>query len=265
MNSRDDGRTLRLSDDLIRALVGAVTDDLHGTRTETICERLDESPQRLGDAFEYVKENGILLGFAGLWLHPERYDEATERFLTALADVHRTEPGNGAVVPREIAQRAELDWTSKAAARVAGDLIASGRLKGDEEGVRLPGFVPTIGTKQEITLTRLVEALNAAGFRPPVGQGFAVAVNLPSQAMDEILRVGEHTGRLVPMENGLWTTPELLDRAHRELKRGARNGTVTIADARTLLEASRRYAHAFLLHLAQDGRAEPGNGDWRLL
>lgn len=265
MSSPGYRRNLPISEELIRAIISAVDDDMHGTRTETICERLDQTPQRLGEAFEFVKEKGILYGFGGLWFHPERYAEAANRFLATLADAHRLDPSNGAVPPRVVAERAQFEWTHKASARIAYDLISSRRLKGDEDGVRLPEFVPRIGVKQEITLSKVAQTLTAAGFCPPVGAALAVAVNLPIQALNEILRVGEQTGRVVPMENDIWTTPVVLDRAYEELKQVSNRGKVTIAEARTALDASRRYAHAFMVRLAEEGRAEPGAGEWQLI
>ena len=262
---RRGSHTLPVSEGLVRAIISAVDDGPHGTRTETICERLDESPQRLGDAFEFIKENRVVLGFAGLWMHPNGYEEGAEHFLFQLENIHRLNPDTGAIPPWQVVQRTDLGWTHKATVRIVSELIRAGRLKGDEEGVRLPGFVPQIGAKQEITLGRVVSALEAAGFRPPVGPALAAMTNLPTQALREVLRLGEFTDRLVPMENGIWTTPDVLNRAHRTLRTAAKEGMLTIAVARTALDASRRYAHAFLLRLTDEGRAVPQNGEWQIL
>lgn len=258
-------RALPITEDLVRAIVAAVDDGPHGTRTEAICARLDESPQRLGDAFEFVKERGILLGFAGLWMQPEAYTEGSERFLNGLADAHRQQPSIGGVPPRSVVQRCDLGWTHKATARIVRDLIGAGRLKGDEQGVRLPDFQPQISIKQEVTLARIVQVLDDAGYRPPIGGALALAVHLPTQALPEILRLGEFSDRLVPLEAGIWSTPTVLDRAYGALRRVSPSGDVTIADARDALATSRRYAHAFLVRLATEARAENEDGEWRIL
>ncbi|RYG85206.1 hypothetical protein EON77_05990 [bacterium] len=130
-----------------------------------------------------MKERGILLGFAGLWMRPEDYPEATARFLSALADVHRLQPAGGEVPPWSIVLRSELGWTHKGTDRIVRDLIREGRLKGDERGVRIPEFQPQIVGRQEATLARVVEVLEAGGYRPPIGGALAMTVNLPLQAL----------------------------------------------------------------------------------
>ncbi|RYG85205.1 hypothetical protein EON77_05985 [bacterium] len=67
------------------------------------------------------------------------------------------------------------------------------------------------------------------------------------------------------MEAGIWTTPAVLNRAYEAFRRISTNGHITIAEARDALDASRRYAHAFLVRLAEDGRVENRDGEWRIL
>ncbi len=256
--------TIPLSEPLVRALVGAVSDDVHGTETREICERLNETPQRLGDAFEFVKSQGVLLGFGGVWFHPDRYGEGAELFLGALAEIHRADPGVGAVPPGRAARQAGLEWPRKAALRIAADLVAEGRLKGDADGVRLPGFRPTMNARQELALERVVLALEAPGFSPLGGNALAAAVNLPTGALREVLRAGEYADRVAPLEDGIWFSAARLQEAERLLAQAAAGGTITIGRARTVLGTSRRFAHAILAYLSAHGRAEGSEGEWRI-
>ena len=255
-------RTIPLSEGLVRAVIDAVSDDLHGTETSEICERLDEPPQRLGDAFEFVKARGILLGFGGVWFHPDRYEEATARFLAALEDIHRGDPSLGAVSPGRVARHAGLEWPHKTALRVATDLIAERRLKGDPDGVRIPGFAPKLDARQELAIERVVRALDANGFSPVGGGTLAAAVHLPPGALAEVLRAGEYTDRLVPLEDGIWFTAERLNEAGETLRQAAGDNSLTTADARTALATSRRYAHAIVAHLLAVGELVAGEDGW---
>ena len=267
MNARGGiaSRNLVLSEEIVRAILDAVDDDVHGTETHTVCERLDESPQRLGEIFEFIKEKGILLGFAGLWFHPERYAEGEGRFLRALDEHHLADPNDAAVDPARVAREAGLDWTGKATRRIVRDLVAERRLKGDDaRGVRLPGFVPKIPIRQQVALERIVAALDAGGFHPLGGNALARAVNLPTQALAETLRAGEHTERLVPLGGDIWLTREGLDAVAATIARAHGNGEFTVADARTALDTSRRFAFAFLEGLESEGRAAVVEGRWRL-
>lgn len=256
-------RKLALNERNVRAVLAAVDPGSAGTETEEVCRRLDESPQRLGDVFEFLKEKRILLGFGGVWFHPDGYLEAADLFISRLTELHQLEPGRGTLPPLQVVRSAGLNWPSKAIRAIVRDLIRWGRIRGDETGVRLPDFRPTINIRQQVSLERVVELIEASGFHPLGGGSLARAANLPSQALREILRIGEYYDQLVPLAEEIWLTPGLINAAVAEFRK--LDSPFPVAAARDALATSRRIAHAILEYLESVGRAAVEEGHWRLI
>lgn len=246
----------------MRALLAAVDSGPAGTDTDEICRRLDESRQRLADVFEFLKEKRILLGFGGVWFHPDGYLEAADRFCATLAELHQHDASRGTLPPIHVVRTMGATWPHKAVRAIARDLIAWGRVKGNEDGVRMPDFRPTLTVRQQVALERIAAILDASGYVPLGLTPLARAANLPTQALSEALRVGEYLDLVVPVSEGFWMTPARVEEAFERF--ASLPQPFAVSQARDALEASRRVAHALLLHLQREFRATVEEDGWRV-
>ncbi len=196
--------------DLPSAILRVVGENPDGVATEEICRLLGKTPQALGQIFEDLSKKGSLRGFAGHWFSLEGYRAGFERFLDGLRQVHEKQPSR-ASVPREAAVKASgLTWVGKPLDRLMASGAAEGLLEVYGTNVRLPSFAVDLAPRQRQLLDRVKEALEAEWVNVPNPYEISKQINVPSQAVDEIIKVGQQAGELVAVGEGVFYTPAQL-------------------------------------------------------
>ncbi|MEW6268597.1 MAG: SelB C-terminal domain-containing protein, partial [Thermodesulfobacteriota bacterium] len=97
--------------------------------------------------------------------------------------------------------------------------------------------------------TRGATALEAGGFTPPDVKQLQAQLELTAPRLLEVLRVLERKGSVVRVAQDVWYAASVLEQARAKLLEFlASHPEVTVAEYRTLLGASRKYALALLDH-----------------
>ena len=222
--------------DLPSAILRVVGENPDGVATEEICRLLGKTPQALGQVFEDLSKKGLLKGFAGHWFSEAGYRAGFEKFLEGLKVTHEKNPSR-ASVPREAAV--------KAAGKPLDRLMAAGAAEGAIEvygtNVRLPGFAVDLAPRQRQLLDRVKEALEAEWVNVPNPFEISKTINVPSQAVDEIIKIGLQAGELVAVGEGVFYTPAQLKVLKEKVREASAGKPFTASAVRDALGTTRKY------------------------
>ena len=230
------------------AILSSLAGNEDGVTTEEICRRLGKSSQALGDVFENLRKDQKLAGFAGLWFEPKSFLQAITRFMSSLKVLHEEKPMQ-ALQPREaVIKKAGLKWSGKPLDRILSALAASGKLRVEGTGVRLPSFKIALTERQRAFLDRVVESLDSAGANPPGARDLSTILHVPYQAVEEILKLGVEAGEVVRVADGIHFSPSQLENMKSKVREMGSKGLFTAAEFRDAAGTSRKYAIPLLEH-----------------
>ncbi len=220
-------------------VIGATESYPNGVTSEAICRILGRTNQQIGGIFETLKDEGVLLGFAGTWFTPSSFEVAATKLLDALLLCH-AEQTNRSGVPRERAvAKAGLPWAGKPLDRIVAHLAAEGRLRMAGTEIAHPDFIVRLNPRQEELLRRVEEELERQGFSVPTPRDLGPILGIPSQAVDQILEIGLHSHRLVRLTPEIFYTVWQMEKLKSEARRF--NRPFTAGEFRDHLSASRKY------------------------
>jgi selenocysteine-specific elongation factor len=193
-------------EDISSALIRIAESQPGGVATDVLAAGVGMTLQAIGKTLEDLKKSGEMVGFAGHWMSRSGLEQAAEKFINQLVKEHESEPEK-ALLPRErIVSRAGLPWAGKPLDRIIAQLASSARIRVKGTQIAEISFRPTLKPKQEVLLQRVEELLGSAGLEIPSPKKISQSLNLPPQAVDQILSVGFDTGRLVWLDEGIYLT-----------------------------------------------------------
>ncbi|MDQ2985837.1 MAG: selenocysteine-specific translation elongation factor [Armatimonadota bacterium] len=211
-----------------------------GAPTAKICEALGESPQTLGEAFERLKDTGEAFGFAGHWLAKRHYEDIAVRLGETLAGLHAQRP-QAAVVPKsEVLAESGLKWGPKPFDRLLARLVDDGHISARGSYLARPDHQITLNEKQAALLERVVKAMTDAGASVPAPRDLAIVVGAPPQAIEEMIRLGVETGRLIRVDDNIFYPVEALDALRAKVREFGK--PFTVAQFRDVTNSSRKFA-----------------------
>jgi selenocysteine-specific elongation factor len=211
-----------------------------GATTDSLCEALGESPQALGDAFERHKQSGSALGFAGRWLAREHLPAVAERVRAAMSALHEKQPQSATVSKSQVLAGSGLDWSAKSFDRLLARLVDEGLVSARGSSLAHPDHKISLNEKQDALLSRVISAMENAGASAPSAADLSTAVGAPVQAIEEMIRLGLETSRLIKIDDGIYYPPSVIDEMKRTLKSFGRS--FTVAQFRDATKSSRKYA-----------------------
>ncbi|MBV6459168.1 MAG: Selenocysteine-specific elongation factor [Fimbriimonadaceae bacterium] len=230
-----------------------VTANPQGVATDEVARRMGRTLQQLGSAFEELKASGKLLGFAGLWLTPEGLAASLAKLESALEDLHLAEP-NKAMQPRERAiQKAGLSWAGKPLDRIMAHLAEPQNIRIQGTFIALPGFRVQLKDRQRALLDRVVAELARAGINVPLPKDLAAALNVPFQAIDEILALGVQAGEVVRVDESIWYPCSTLSSLKQDIAELAGGKPFAASDLRDKLATTRKYVIPLLEYFDATG------------
>lgn len=245
-------------------LVQVVSNAPIGIMAQEIARLLGRSIQDIGDEIERSKKRGEIIGFAGLWFTAEHFQSATNRFLKALSDLHAEHPTK-ALLPRELVTKAaELPWRDKPLDRMVTYWTEERVLRSEGTYIAAFEFRPELNSRQRSLLDRTILLLNEGKLSSPSPFELVKALNVPPQALDEILRIGVEAGELLRLEEGIYYSEIFLKEFVEKFKKEFRGKRFTAAEVREAYGSSRKYVIPFLEHCDSIG-VSMRQGDERII
>ena len=206
-----------------------------------ICRQLKLTPQDLGTAFEELKAEGKLLGFAGLWVSPDGYETGKVRFLETLSQMQAEGPTVPGFPPESVASDAKLGWIGKPLDRIVAKLAADKEIEVTPTGIRSTDVVLQLTERQASLLARVIEVLEAEPINTPTPFTIAQSLGLPRQAVDEIFRLGIMSRQLIQLDEVVFYTPSQLQKLKALVADATKGEPFTMTDLRDQLETTRKY------------------------
>lgn len=238
------------ADQILKLLAGQV----NGVSTEQICQALDCAPQQIGDLFEALIGAGLVVGFAGLWFEPAALAEGQRKLLSALEVLHAESPTKAGINRDRAITKSGLRWGGKPLDRIITSMVAAGKLREDGFDIAHSDFRLTLNARQEDLVARVEDALRASGFSTPTPRELTRLLGVPPQAVDQILVVAAHAGRIIELSPEIFYLPEQME-AMKEVARTLPT-PFTAAEFRDAVGTSRKYTIPVLERWDSEGFTE---------
>jgi selenocysteine-specific elongation factor len=227
--------------DTAEAVWRRVADGPGAVSTEEVCRSVGQSPQALGPVFERLLAEGRLLGFAGAWFTAETLSAVWERFHQALLAAHAAAPTKP-MVPRESVAAASGLPAGKPLDRILAHWAQEGRVRVSGTQVGAAEFKVDLPDRQRALLERVKAALDERTPSPPGAAEIAQALRVPPQAVTEIVRVGLDCGELVRLEDGVFFTPEGVEKVFEQARAAFAKRQFTASEFREAVGTTRKFA-----------------------
>ncbi len=225
----------------------------YGADTDAVAGALGQTRQALGDVFEALLGEGEIVGFAGHWMTSTQLGEAEADLRRALQALHDQTP-EAALLPREsVLAQAGLPLKGKPLDRFLAHLADSGSLRVKGTQIALADHRPRLKEAQQRMLDRVRQELDAGGLNVPSVQEITQKINVPPQAIEQIVRLGLDAGFLVRVADGLYYTPESLTAIQERMRSQFGESPFAASDLRDAFDTSRKYAIPLLEHFDSVG------------
>jgi selenocysteine-specific elongation factor len=165
----------------------------------------------------------------------------------ALQSFHRAHPLLPGMETESLRSRLRVPMPPRLFRPVIERLESERVLVREQAVVRLPSHRVELARGDADVAIRVEEALAAGGFTPPDQKQLESQLELPAPRLLDVLRVLERRGAVVRVAQDLYYPSAALSSAQEKLLEFlARHPEITVAEYRTLLGASRKYALALL-------------------
>ncbi len=218
---------------------------------ETLAQGLGLTVERTRRVVEAMGDGVLVLdalgGAGATVVAPASWARFASVVPDAVAEHHRRDPLSAGLEMESL--RAGLPWSVNPRVFRWGidRLVASGRLVRAERLVHLPAHRVALAPGARDRAAELASLLEAAGFTPPDVRQLAGSTGLPASTVLEVLAVLEREGRVVRIAPDLFYGRRATDEALERLATHCRtHGDITAAAFRDLIDASRKFAIAFL-------------------
>jgi selenocysteine-specific elongation factor len=175
------------------------------------------------------------------------------RLATVLRSYHDQYPLRKGAPAQEV--RSRLGLSQPVYLRALARLTIEGFVAEDGQAVRLPGHEVTFTPRMEQQVARFLESLEREPYSPPTD----------NQPDAEVLGALVEQGRVVRMgDSVVFTADAYREMTGRIVEHLRENGSITVAEARTLFNTSRKYILPLLERMDQE-QITRRNGDERVL
>jgi selenocysteine-specific elongation factor len=225
---------------------------LAGQETSTIAKRYNLAEDVTLHILETLLQEGRVCKVGTFWFAQHVWETLAEEATRLVSAYHLSYPLRSGLSKEE--WRTRLHLSPRLATDVFAALQAAGRLeavadseqRGSTTGglIRLSHFVPHFTPQQQQQIERLLQAFQSNPFTPP---GRAEAESLVGP---EILNALIEQGRLVKLGDGVLFLYETYNEALSLLVAYLhKNGKMTVAEARDILNTTRKYILPLLEHM----------------
>ena len=195
---------------------------------------------------ETLLKEGRVRRIGAWWFAQSVWEALVEETIRLLSEQHRQYPLRSGLSKEE--WRTRLNLSPKMAADIFValqiDNVVAGAATVSGGFIRLPDFAPSFTATQQQQVTQLLQRFQENPFTPP-GR-----VEAEAMVGSEVLAALIEQGQLVKLGDGVLFLHETYDEALATIVRYLReHGKITVAEARDLLGATRKYILPLLEHM----------------
>jgi selenocysteine-specific elongation factor len=234
-------------------------DGRFGSDLATIVERSGLSPDEARVVVQDLTARGQAIHLGDRFLTADGLASLKATVVTALQNYHERYPLRAGISREELKSRLRLSARESTA---LFDYLASQEAVVLEESVaRLPSHHPTLTSQQEEKVRHLVSELSQHPFAPPDLD----ALRTKYEIDDELLAAVISRGAIARLTDSIAFSGAALAEIRRQVvDRIQRNGSISVAEVRDMLDTSRKYALALMEYFDQQ-RVTRRVGDNRVL
>ncbi|TME61573.1 MAG: selenocysteine-specific translation elongation factor [Chloroflexi bacterium] len=238
-------RRTRIAHSSNTAAKGQAFKGYSGYELPEIAKQSNLSQDVTQQTLETLLHEGRVRRIGTAWFAQPVWDAVVEETVRLLSEQHRQYPLRGGLSKEE--WRTRLNLSPRMAAEVFTTLQAEGivaEATSTGGSIRLPDFVPSFSKTQQQQVEQLLRRFRENPYTPPV-RGEAEAV-VGIEALNALIEQGQ----LVKLGDGVLFLRETYEEAIAKLVQYLReHGTMTVAEARDVLGATRKYILPLLEHL----------------
>ncbi len=183
-----------------------------------------------------------------------RYQGFVEQLTAETAAFHREHPSLAGIELERLRAGARYDVEPRLLRWVVDDLVGQGRLVRHGSIVALPGHRVSMSDPDEALATQILQAIRAAATMPPTMKDLAERFALEPRRLVDIVAVLNERRATVKVSADLVFARETLEEIERRLRDHLeRAPTITAAEFRDLIAASRKYSIPLLDHFDRSG------------
>ena len=234
-------------------IVVFVVDSRCGRGTGAICKAMGHTKQDLGDIFATLRDTGELLGFGGWWMAPGQFEMFQKDCLLKMKALHRSHPTHAGISLAELGPKLEFHSPDYALDRVLRALAGRGFCRRVGTGFALTEFQQKINPRQQALLTKVEQKLSMKGVNAPSVKELAVLLDVPKQAVEDILVLGVRMGKVKLVNPGFYYLPETLAKVVSVAKILSSKKKFGVSDFKDALKTTRKYAVPLLEWLDHEG------------
>lgn len=188
------------------------------------------------------------------WTTNEKWKRLQAEVVAALDDFHRVHPMAAGMDMESLRSRLRVPLPAKLFRPVLARLDAAGTVVREEASVRKPDHKVKLDDTQSTQAKEILAAVEAGELTPPDAKQLASSLDVtPAKAL-ELLHLLEKQEKVVRVTADIFYAKPAYTQAKGLLRSGIESSAeITVADYRTALNASRKYALALLEHFDQSG------------
>ncbi len=188
------------------------------------------------------------------WTTAGKWRKLEKEVVSALESFHRVHPIAEGMDMESLRSRLRVPLPAKLFRPVITRLETAGVVVRQEASVRLPQHEIKLDETQSTQASEILAALEAGGLTPPDAKQIASTAGLTQPKILELLHMLEKQEKVVRVTPDIFYAKASYAEAKRLLRSGIESSAeITVADYRTALAASRKYALALLEHFDQSG------------
>jgi selenocysteine-specific elongation factor len=202
---------------------------------------------------------------AKLWIHHDVLEEANERILSILSQLHAQNPLSSSIPRDRVAHKCQSWHEAQVTDALLDHLTKSGALRSDPNGISLANFTPRLTPPQERLREQMLGAWRDAALKPPEPSELCQILSSNDAEFRQLLDLCTAQGALVHLGGDIFLHKEVESKMRCQLGRELANGRrFTVSQIRDLLATSRKFAVPICEYLDRIGFTRR-DGDLRSL
>jgi selenocysteine-specific elongation factor len=177
-----------------------------------------------------------------------------EMILGDLEEFHQDNPHLSGIGRAELSSRFMKTTEAGTLDTILEDLSREGKLKLKGDLIALASFNAGLTSEQQNIYDRILSMLRAEPYSPPTLKELYSTLNLEKAKVDLLINYGKSQNEWIVLQNGL-IYPRTTLKEIQEMVRNwiEKKGSITAADLRDLIRASRKFAISILEYFDQIG------------